>query len=350
MTAVSNFDVVIVGAGPAGCATAISLAGHGLRTLVMDRLVFPRRRPGESLHPGIQPLMAQLGCEHEFLKAGFWRYPGVQIQVDGNLRVERFGSDKEGAWMGFHALRTTFDKILLDRVSEMGVQIWQPCHAKSLSFNNDSVEVDTSCGQVTCRYVVDAAGRNHWLARQHNLKVVKHSPQLLARYGYSYEPHQSASVNEMPLMKLERGSWIWHARIGNDQYHCTSLDLDGNNRTLASQGINVSYERSEDVTWRITDQNAGPSFYIVGDAAIVLDPASSHGVLRAIMSGIMASHSIQNVLIGRFGRAEMADNYNRWLSEWFQHDATRLTELYRQDPAHPQWLDKHVDIGASGNR
>ena len=67
------------------------------------------------------------------------------------------------------------------------------------------------------------------------------------------------------------------------------------------------------------------------------------------MSGIMASHSIYNALIDHTCRAEMADNYDRWLGHWFQHDVTKLRELYRQDPKHPPWLDKHVGVGAFGH-
>ncbi|MBJ8205870.1 FAD-dependent oxidoreductase, partial [Bacillus cereus] len=47
-----------------------------------------------------------------------------------------------------------------------------------------------------------------------------------------------------------------------------------------------------DVTWRAISQPGGAGYFLVGDAAAVLDPASSHGVLKAIMSGMMAAHSL----------------------------------------------------------
>jgi flavin-dependent dehydrogenase len=50
--------------------------------------------------------------------------------------------------------------------------------------------------------------------------------------------------------------------------------------------------RGADVTWRIISPAAGPGFFLVGDAVAVLDPASSHGVLKALMTGMMAAHLI----------------------------------------------------------
>ena len=40
----NSFDAIVVGAGPAGSAAAITLAGRGCRTLVLEKDVFPRRK------------------------------------------------------------------------------------------------------------------------------------------------------------------------------------------------------------------------------------------------------------------------------------------------------------------
>ncbi len=57
-----RYDVAIVGAGPAGSATAIALARTGARVVVVDRSVFPRDKPcAEYLSPAAEPLLADLG-------------------------------------------------------------------------------------------------------------------------------------------------------------------------------------------------------------------------------------------------------------------------------------------------
>jgi len=63
----------------------------------------------------------------------------------------------------------------------------------------------------------------------------------------------------------------------------------------------------------------GQGYFVVGDAAAVLDPSSSHGVLKALMSGMMAAHLIGRIYAGaEEERARAA--YQSWGSGWFDHD------------------------------
>jgi flavin-dependent dehydrogenase len=75
---------------------------------------------------------------------------------------------------------------------------------------------------------------------------------------------------------------------------------------------------------------AHSGWFIVGDAACLLDPLSSKGVLRAMMSGIAAGHLIANVLDGCIAAKAAANAYQHWLSEWFAQEAVRLAAFYRQ--------------------
>jgi flavin-dependent dehydrogenase len=68
-----KYDVIIVGGGPAGTTAAIQCRRAGLAVALIERVKFPRERPGESLHPGIEPLFQQIGVNERFLSAGFIR-------------------------------------------------------------------------------------------------------------------------------------------------------------------------------------------------------------------------------------------------------------------------------------
>jgi flavin-dependent dehydrogenase len=83
-----------------------------------------------------------------------------------------------------------------------------------------------------------------------------------------------------------------------------------------------------DVTWRRARPAAGPGWFLVGDAAFVLDPASSHGVLKALMSGRMAAHCIAAMAHGIVPEAETVLHYNDWIARWFEADVARLTAHY----------------------
>src|SRR5687768_16780881 len=122
-----SVDVVVVGAGPGGCAAAIRCALAGLDVVVVEARRFPRHRPGESLHPGVLTLLRELGVAAEVERAGFVRYPGHHVSWGGPRRFQAFGSDALGAWLGVQAVRSQFDEILLRRARALGVLVLQPC-------------------------------------------------------------------------------------------------------------------------------------------------------------------------------------------------------------------------------
>src|SRR4051794_25366150 len=82
------WDLLIIGAGPAGCAAAISARRHGLTVMMLEASAQPRRVPGETLHPGIEPLFARLGVAAQVARAGFHRHAGIRIGWDAPARFE----------------------------------------------------------------------------------------------------------------------------------------------------------------------------------------------------------------------------------------------------------------------
>jgi flavin-dependent dehydrogenase len=73
---------------------------------------------------------------------------------------------------------------------------------------------------------------------------------------------------------------------------------------------------------------AGPGYFLVGDAAFVLDPASSHGMLKALMSGMMAAHLAADVIGSGACAGAVAERYDAWLTHWFRRDCEELRRRY----------------------
>jgi flavin-dependent dehydrogenase len=74
---------------------------------------------------------------------------------------------------------------------------------------------------------------------------------------------------------------------------------------------------------------AGSGYFLAGDSAAVLDPSSSHGVLRAIMSGMMAAHLVIRRLCDGADAQLCTLTYQNWLSSWFHHDVKEMSATYR---------------------
>src|SRR6476661_3472845 len=124
-----EWDVIVVGGGPAGAATANWCARQGLRVALLERARFPRHRPGETLPPGVEPIFGQLGVTEAIHAAGFLRHAGTWVTWAGPRRFAPFGADGAGSWLGFQAPRAELDRLLLDAAVQAEAVVRQPCRA-----------------------------------------------------------------------------------------------------------------------------------------------------------------------------------------------------------------------------
>jgi flavin-dependent dehydrogenase len=329
-------DVLIVGGGPAGSAAAIACANRGLKVVLCEREPASRHRPGETLHPGVEPVLAQLGLDAARLRtAAEIRHAGIWVDWAGRRRFEPFGEDAQGPWLGFQAWREDFDALLLARAAEAGVDVRQGCAATGARADEDGHwRVRTGEGELTARMLVDATGAARWLARVLDIACPPRSPQLIARYGYV--EGDCPARDEAPALVGDALGWTWTAKVRPRVYQWTRLTLGGARPgpDWAPQELDgltpCGGARGADVTWRMAEQVAGPGWMMVGDAAATLDPASSHGVLRALVSGMTAAHLIQAALSGAAPAHEAAAAYQGWLAGWFEEDVARLSSAYRE--------------------
>lgn len=336
-TSTTDADVVVVGGGPAGAATAIAAATRGLRVVMLDA-GSREPAPGETLHPGVEPILDVLGVGDRVRRQGFVRHAGLWVTWGEPRRFVPYGADARGAWLGFQAWRPDLDRILADRAVAVGVRVIRPCRALApLRARRRVTGVRTSEGDVTARFTVDATGGGGWLGRHLGLDRRPRSAPLLARFGY--RQGRCPDVDEAPSLDADADGWTWTARVRPGVYAWTRLDFGRARRevpALLAALEPLGRARGADVTWRITPASAGPGYFLVGDAAAVLDPASSHGVLRALMSGIAAGTRMASVRAGRLREAAAYTGHRRWLSEWFARDTEALADAYDRVTARHQ--------------
>jgi flavin-dependent dehydrogenase len=334
-------DVVVVGGGPAGAAAAIWAALAGLRVTLLERSAFPRHRPGETLHPGVQSIFRQLGVEKHIEAASTVRHGAQRIVWGGRDFLTGFGADEQGPWLGYQILREKLDSILIERAREVGVYVAQPDTVEAVIVETNRVVGVRTSKTIRGRFFIDAGGGRGWLRRQLGLKVKTASPSLYAYYGYCEGELEEPCV--LPSLTADEEGWTWIAEIGPRQFHWTRLAFAHEGRTPHPPPVLASLRqtsriRGADVTWRLVQPAAGSGYFIAGDAAVVLDPAASHGVLRALMSGMMAAHAVRQIMAGTIDENSAALQYCVWLNEWFQHDLAHLVGLYQQLNPPPIWL------------
>lgn len=322
---------VIIGGGPSGAAAALTLLDAQIPVTIVERLPFPRYRPGETLHPGIEPLLARLQVADNLHAAGYVRHTGVWSGWGGSMHFVPYGEDENGPWQGYQAIRTDFDHRLLESASARGASV----HVSNVSgvlFNaSDEVAgVLTSEGPIHAAYVIDCSGGSHTLARQIGIPLVRYSPRLVARFGYV----RGCFDRPTPLICHDRRGWTWIAEVEPHRFQWTRVTETHHrpDRTWIPhclRDLEAEPSRSADVTWRIAKTVAGPGYFLAGDSAAVLDPSSSHGVLRAIMSGMQAAHLAVRHLCHGANAQVCASMYQAWLTRWFQHDVEEMSGAYR---------------------
>src|SRR3954464_6435429 len=124
--ATQAYDVLIIGAGPAGSSAAAILAEHGHKALILEREKFPRYHIGESLLPfTFQPLQ-RLGLIEKMRNSAFVKKYSVQfVSPSGKASqpfyfFNRYEQDIAQTWQ---VLRSEFDLITLDNAREKGAEV-----------------------------------------------------------------------------------------------------------------------------------------------------------------------------------------------------------------------------------
>jgi geranylgeranyl reductase family protein len=120
---VDEADVIVVGAGPGGSATAYHAARHGLRVLVLEKAVFPREKVcGDGLTPRATRQLIRMGIDTSE-KAGWLQNKGLRV-IGGGVRLE-LDWPELASFPNYGLVRTRldFDDMLARRAVEAGARL-----------------------------------------------------------------------------------------------------------------------------------------------------------------------------------------------------------------------------------
>src|SRR5438477_4255376 len=143
MKANDKYDVIVIGAGPAGSTSSALLAEKGHRVLVLEREKFPRYHIGESLLPfTFQPLQ-RLGLIDKMRQSAFVKKYSVQFVSPNGKASQPFyffdRYDRDTIAQTWQVLRSEFDVMLLNNAREKGATVREETAVKELVKDGDRV-------------------------------------------------------------------------------------------------------------------------------------------------------------------------------------------------------------------
>jgi flavin-dependent dehydrogenase len=272
---------------------------------MLETQTSPHLSPGETLHPGVEPLFRRLGVWNALLDCGFHRHRGIwRESKDGRRIFEPYGRDQAGPWLGFQVDRSQLDQIFRTRATDLGGKIETISRLDSLLQHDNATVRGVSADHRAfhARFVLDGTGRHSWLAGKLNLTAERFNPNQRVRFGWTKEA--LPDLDGQPLFRQRRDGWDWRAPLGDGSSAWTEL-----RHTSDAGGI--------DFSWRIFRECAGAGYFLLGDAACLMDPSAANGVLRALMSGIYAVHLITAIQKRAIFPHDAVIEYRRWIGEMF---------------------------------
>ena len=295
-----DYDVAVIGAGPAGAWTAYCLASRGARVAVIDGS-HPREKPCGGGVTGRAFSLVQRALGSPPLPvvpadtATFAASSGTAV-VALSTELER------NHGLGIVS-RRAFDAALLDAAHHAGAE-HIPRRVTALERSSSGWTIVTASGRATSHWLIGADGANSFVRRH----VSSPFPRAELSVATGYFVHGATSTDVAVDFENTPTGYVWsfprtdHLAVGA----CGQADAVSAQSLLhrAGQWIQTSvprYTRLERYSWPIPslsaralarEQPAGDRWMLVGDAAGLVDPITREGIYFGLLSGEYAAASL----------------------------------------------------------
>ncbi|HVJ14665.1 MAG TPA: NAD(P)/FAD-dependent oxidoreductase [Polyangiaceae bacterium] len=336
-----DYDVIVIGGGPAGSTVATRLKQLGRKVVLFERERFPRFHIGESLLPCSMPLFDALGVQPALKAANFLpKYAAEFVTADGAVtRRYAFGDGLvPGPGSAYEVDRAEFDKVLLDHCAAQGVVVEEETQVSKFDIDKDGVRVTVRSpgGErtVSAEMIVDATGQSSLLAGRMGLREMDEGLKNFAVFSHfeGATRHSGDREGDISVVLVPEG-WWWVIPLRGDR---TSVGLVAPARKLKGRKPDESYlqERIEATPYlkqrlanarraapvrSISDYSyvskklSGDRWLMVGDAGAFIDPVFSTGVYLGMTGAFRAADAVDRALVRNDFSAAMFKDYERFV-------------------------------------
>jgi geranylgeranyl reductase family protein len=316
------FDVIISGAGPAGCAAALCLKDAGLSVALLDKSIFPRdkicgdalsvdvinqlSKISESLHANFQSLISKTASH------------GIKIfSPDGHSVDLPFVHD-DTRKHGYICTRKVFDNFLVSEVINLrSIRLIQNCEVIDTVCTRDEARVNTSNGTFVAKLVISAEGAQSVTAKKISSAKIdrRHYSAGLRCYYANVKGFHADDYIELYFFEDVLPGYLWIFPLPHGQ---ANVGIGMLSSEVSSRKVNLQQTLDRLLTThpllkeRFSNAQAletikgfglplgsvkrkisGNRLLLAGDSASLIDPFTGEGIANAIRSGrVAASHAI----------------------------------------------------------
>ncbi|MFL6202020.1 MAG: NAD(P)/FAD-dependent oxidoreductase [Thermoanaerobaculia bacterium] len=360
--------VLVIGGGPAGSMSGILLGREGVDVTVCERDKFPRYHIGESMLPGIIPLLKFVDL-FEQIDATMLKKYGAWFKMKADLPpgVIRWG-DLSANNYTWNVNRAQFDDMLLRHAERAGAKVFEETRITQLERNGDGFRAaswernDGTKGRIEFDYLIDASGLNGLIANHyHKDRVFQENFANVAIGGYwdnwqEYDDTRGIHIQGAPFAESfnDGTGWLWSIpippgklsvgvimhvdrfkAIKDDYASIEELYLSEIARSTETKAELAGATQIDQVrVWRdysyASDRFSGKNYRLAGDAAAFIDPLFSQGIHMALLGGLSAAATLCSTMRGEWDEAAMSEYHDAFVRRAYTQFLVVLSGWYRQ--------------------
>lgn len=309
-----RFDVAIVGAGPAGCSSAVFLARRGYSVVLLDKALFPREKLcGDFLNPANWEIFDRLAIRDALLSLQHEKVESFLISSQTASATVPFPSRNGRSFFGLGLKRSLFDALLLRLAERVGVTVRQGCKPSELS--RDEAGWVLTCGdsssvtKLHAKLLIGADGRNSWVAHRLGLTA----PDESSGRFVAFQSHlrDCRGIDRDVQIHLFPGGYAGLVGLGEGMANlcftvekklareATAIEVFFRKYLYQNNRLKDALETAEPVgelrsmypVYFSPRRCFGEGFLLAGDAARVTEPVTGEGVYFALKSGELAAEA-----------------------------------------------------------
>lgn len=362
-----NYDIAIVGAGPAGLSAAIFLAEKGYKIALIDKKEFPKDKAcGGAVSDRSLNVLSRMpnNLYQEFMQIaeessslGLRLFAPNYHYFDIKPKPEAHHQS-----VAYIIKRKEFDNFLFESLMRYKNVQFHKAKIKSVQISSEKASLDLENLQINTKIVVGADGTNSFIAKKLLPKSLS-KPEDITAVRVFYENisgFDSENLAELHYIKNLVPFYFWIFPLPNNQYN---VGLGLSKEILKKKGLKLHdilheiIEKHPQISERFKNAKqisevkahnlpiftnkeriSGERFLLVGDAASMVDPLFGEGIGNALLSGELAAYHIDSIFdLGDFSaKNNLKYDQNIYKKMWAEVQIHyRLTKFFTK----PFWYN-----------